>query len=99
MSVLQKNTILIVLAVVIAVAPLVLLKEAPFAGADDLAESAVKEIDPNYTPWFQPLFELPSGEVESLLFSVQAALGTGIMGFILGRMTAKPQKEQQNAGN
>lgn len=97
MSMLQKNAILIVLAVVIAVMPLVLLKHATFGGADDLAEAAINEIDPDYTPWFKSLIELPGSEVESLLFSVQAAIGAGVLGFIFGRMTANPRKDKKDA--
>lgn len=87
----QKNVILIALAAIIAIVPLIFLKNAEFAGADGLAEDAVMEIDPDYVPWFDSLIELPSGEIESLLFALQAAIGAGVIGFILGRMTAKPK--------
>lgn len=97
MSMLKKNIILIVAAVIIAVVPLALLKNAEFAGADGLAEEAITEINPDYVPWFEPILELPSGEIESLLFCTQAAIGAGIMGFILGRMTAKDKKGEENA--
>ncbi|WMJ22027.1 energy-coupling factor ABC transporter substrate-binding protein [Paludicola sp. MB14-C6] len=99
MSMFKKNLILIIIAVVIAVVPLVIFKNAEFAGADGLAEEAITKIDPNYKPWFEPIIELPSGEVESLLFCTQAAIGAGIMGFIFGRMTAKPKKEEKDDKN
>lgn len=92
MSMLKKNIILIVIAVIIAVIPLAFLKNAEFAGADGLAEEAIIEINPEYEPWFKPLIELPSGEIESLLFCTQAAIGAGVVGFILGRMTANGNK-------
>lgn len=85
---LKKNLILIVLTLILGFLPLIALKNAEFAGADGLAEDAVMSINPDYVPWFEPLIELPSGEVESLLFSLQAAIGAGALGFILGRMTA-----------
>ncbi len=69
--------------------PLITLKNAEFAGADGLAETAITEINPDYEPWFSSLYEPASGEIESLLFAVQAALGAGVAGFILGRITAK----------
>jgi cobalt/nickel transport protein len=37
-----------------------------------------------YEPWFQPLWEPPSGEIESLLFSLQAAIGAVIIGYFFG---------------
>ena len=92
MKVWQKNLILIVLVVLLAALPLWLLPDAEFGGADGQAEEAILELQPDYEPWFESLIELPSGEVESLLFCVQAALGAGVMGFILGRMTGKPKE-------
>ena len=93
MSLFKKNLILVIVAVIIVIVPLVIYSNgsAEFAGADGQAEEAISEIDPNYEPWFDGGIELPSGEVESLLFCVQAAVGSGIICFILGRMTAKPK--------
>jgi cobalt/nickel transport protein len=85
---LKKNLVLIALTLILAFVPLIALKNAEFAGADGMAEEAVMAIDPEYVPWFEPLIELPSGEVESLLFSLQSAIGAGVVGFVLGRMTA-----------
>ncbi|WP_017627718.1 energy-coupling factor ABC transporter substrate-binding protein [Nocardiopsis chromatogenes] len=58
--------------------------EEPFSGADAQAEQTVEEIAPSYEPWFSPLYEAPSGEVESGLFALQAAVGAGIIGYTLG---------------
>ena len=90
MKVWQKNLILIVLAVAIAALPLWLLPNAEFGGADGEAEEAIMELNPDYEPWFEPILEPASGEVESLLFALQAAVGAGIVGFVLGRITKKP---------
>ena len=90
MKVWQKNLILIVLAVAIAALPLWLLPNAEFGGAGGQAEGVVQELDPGCQPWFEPILEPASGEVESLLFALQAAVGAGIVGFVLGRITKKP---------
>lgn len=95
MSIFKKNLLLILAAVIIVVVPLIFLQDAEFAGADGLAEEAITEIDPDYVPWFDSLIELPSGEIESLLFCVQAAIGSGVVCFILGRMTAKPERQKE----
>jgi cobalt/nickel transport protein len=95
--VLKKNLILIALTLILAAVPLIVLKNAEFAGADGLAEDAILEIHPAYNPWFEPLIELPSGEVESLLFSLQSAIGAGVVGFILGRMTAGKKEVDSHA--
>ena len=89
MALWKKNLILSIIVIVLAVLPLLTLKNAEFAGADGLAETAITEINPDYEPWFSSLYEPASGEIESLLFAVQAALGAGVAGFILGRITAK----------
>jgi len=95
MTLFKRNLILIMIAAVIIIIPLILYSGggAEFAGADGQAEEAIGEIDPNYEPWFSGI-ELPSGEVESFLFCVQAAAGSGIICFILGRMTAKPKADE-----
>ncbi len=91
MALWKKNLILSIIVIVLAVLPLITLKNAEFAGADGLAETAITEINPDYEPWFSSLYEPASGEIESLLFAVQAALGAGVAGFILGRITAKKE--------
>ncbi|EXI69171.1 MAG: Energy-coupling factor transporter probable substrate-capture protein CbiN [Candidatus Accumulibacter adjunctus] len=55
-----------------------------FAGADSVAQKAIEEIAPGYQPWFAPLLEPASGEIASLLFALQAAVGAGIIGYWLG---------------
>jgi cobalt/nickel transport protein len=85
----SNNIILFVLVVLIALLPIVFLKEAEFEGADDQAEDIIAEIDADYEPWFSNLWEPPSGEIESLLFALQAALGAGFIGYFFGRYTQK----------
>ena len=89
MALWKRNVILSIFVIVLAVLPLVMLKDAEFSGADDLAETAITEINPDYKPWFSSIYEPESGEIESLLFAVQAAIGAGVVGFVLGRITAK----------
>ncbi len=56
-----------------------------WGGADGEAEGVISEITGGtYRPWIDPVWEPPSGEIESLLFSLQAALGGLIIGYFLG---------------
>lgn len=96
MKVWQKNLILILLVIVIAAVPLWLLPHAEFGGADDQAEEAITQLNPDYEPWFEPILEPASGEVESLLFALQAAIGAGIVGFVLGRVTKSDKNKGAN---
>ena len=89
MKVWQKNLILIGLVILLAAFPLWYCRDAEFGGADGMAGR------PDYEPWFQPIFEPASGEVESLLFALQAAIGSGIVCFVLGRVTAKKPEDKK----
>lgn len=86
--------ILIVVAVLLAFVPLFALKGAAFGGSDDAGSVMVEEITSNYEPWFTPVLEhllegeLP-GEVESLLFCLQTALGVGVIAFCMGRFVER----------
>ncbi len=95
MKVWQKNLILIGLVILLAAFPLWYCRDAEFGGADGMAGELIEESDPDYEPWFQPIFEPASGEVESLLFALQAAIGSGIVCFVLGRVTAKKPEDQK----
>lgn len=89
MKPLAKNGILLVIVLALAFSPLFLARNAEFAGADDQAEKAISTLNVNYEPWFKPLWEPPSGEVESFLFALQAALGSGFVFYYLGYAKGK----------
>lgn len=87
--------ILLLLCVVIAIIPLVFVKNSEFGGADGAAEEAILEINSNYEPWIEPFMEPPGGETESLLFCVQAAIGAGIIGYGFGILRERNRKEKK----
>jgi cobalt/nickel transport protein len=96
----KKWTILILLAVVaLAVVPLVLAGGAEFGGADGQAGAAISEIDPGYAPWFSSIWSPPSGEIESLLFALQAAIGAGVLFFALGYFVGRAKGRSQAASD
>jgi cobalt/nickel transport protein len=64
--------------------------EESWAGADAQAEEFISES--GYEPWFSPLWEPPSGEIESLFFSLQAAIGALVIGYFFGYYRAKQKK-------
>jgi cobalt/nickel transport protein len=68
-----------------------------YAGADSTAAQVVTQVDPGYRPWFSPLFQPSSSEVESGLFAVQAALGAGVFGFVLGRLSGRRRVPSNDA--
>lgn len=91
------NALLLFVVAALAVLPLVFgmgdHKKEPFTGADAEAETAITEIEPDYEPWFSPLYEPPSGEIESALFALQAALGAGVLAYYFGLRRGRRQGE------
>lgn len=85
----NNNWILILLTVLLVIIPLITKGHEEFGGADGQAEEAILEINPEYEPWFESFWEPPSGEIESLLFSLQAALGAGVICYYLGYSKGK----------
>ena len=86
--------VLLLLCVIIAVFPLMSIKDSEFGGADGAAEEAISEIDPGYEPWAESILEPPGGETESLLFCLQAALGSGVLFFGFGYLVARKKYKQ-----
>lgn len=76
-------TTVLLLLVLVALFVVPLLIGGEFGGTDGAATAHIEETNPGYTPWFRSIFE-PSGEVESGLFALQAAIGAGILGYVIG---------------
>lgn len=79
--------VLIIALIIIVVAPFLIYNgygedEGYFGGSDGAASEIIK--GSGYEPWFSSLWEPPSGEIESLLFAVQAAIGAIIIGYFFG---------------
>lgn len=91
MTIARKNLILIVAVIIITIIPLVMVKNTEFGGADGAAEEMITELQPNYEPWFNSIWEPPGGETESLLFALQAAIGAGIIAYYFGYQKGKKQ--------
>ncbi|MGB6299709.1 MAG: energy-coupling factor ABC transporter substrate-binding protein [Rivularia sp. (in: cyanobacteria)] len=88
-----NNWLLISIVVALAIAPLIFVR-GEYGGADGEAEEAITEIQPKYKPWFSPIFEPPSGEIESLLFCSQAALGAGLIGYSIGLYRGRSENQK-----
>jgi cobalt/nickel transport protein len=69
-----------------------------WSGSDDQAEDVISQLTGGtYQPWFHSIYTPPSGEIESLLFSLQAAIGSIIIGYFLGYYRA--QAKMKSAAN
>jgi len=88
MSELRKLTLIVVILIAViglltAFVPGMIGITPQWSGADTAASSKIGEIS-DYKPWFSPLWMPPSCEIETFLFSLQAAIGAGIIGYIAG---------------
>lgn len=74
-----------------------LLKGGEFGGADGEAAALVEGTE-GFATWFDPIWEPPSGEIESLFFSLQAALGALVIGYAIGRGRSRKERETDRDG-
>lgn len=94
---------LLIVVMLMAITPIFVLKDAEFGGSDDAGSVMIESIKEGYEPWFTPVLEnaiggeLP-GEVESLFFCLQTAIGVGVLAFCMGRMYERKKlgKEEED---
>jgi cobalt/nickel transport protein len=96
-----KSIVLLALVAIIVITPLVMYSglgedEGYFGGADGAAGDAIEET--GYEPWFSSFWEPPSGEIESLLFALQAAIGAIIIGYVLGYYQGQANERDKKRG-
>ena len=91
-----RNGILLLVATAIVVLPLIVTGGAEFGGSDGQAQGVIAES--GYRPWFEPLWTPPSKEIESLLFSLQAALGAGLLGYYVGLRRGRGEGRKEGRG-
>jgi len=85
----KRNLLLIALVIIISIIPLFINIDAEFGGADVEAKELIMVLHPEYEPWFNSIWKPPSGEIESLVFALQAAIGTGFIGYFFGYYIGK----------
>ena len=75
---------------VVAAGPLLL--PGDFKGSDDKATELITHHNPDYHPWMTPVWTPPSDEIASLLFALQAGIGAGVLGYIIGYRRGRQQR-------
>ena len=103
MNLRQPNRLLLLAAALISLHPFILPLVLPqfadqaFTGTDDQARNQILALAPAYQPWFAPLLTPPGPETSGLLFTLQAALGSGILGYWLGTAVTRARNAQAAA--
>lgn len=90
------NLFLALAVILLAVSPLVIKKGSEFQGADAEAQKVAAEVRPGHEPWFRPFWEPPGSETESLLFALQAAAGSGFIGYYFGYQRGRKKQREKN---
>ena len=93
----KQNLILLLLVVILVITPFIITKKGTYSGSDDQGTAQILKNDPSYKIWAHPLWTPPSGEIESLLFTVQGSLGTGIIAYVIGSARGRKKALEQQA--
>lgn len=93
----KTTIILVIILAILVILPLAMYNglgedEGYFGGADGAASEAIEST--GYEPWFSSIWEPPSGEIESLLFALQAAIGAIIIGYFFGYWRGLSKKDE-----
>ncbi len=84
------NALLVLAVVALFAIPVLVDGGTSEYGGTDTAVTEELEAG-GYTPWFESVFT-PAGQVESGLFALQAALGAGALGYVLGLLRGRRQR-------
>lgn len=85
----KRNLLYIFLVVLILIIPFVVASQGEFGGADQNALEVIMEIAPDYQPIAENIFVPASGEIESMLFTLQGAIGACFIGYYIGTKKKK----------
>ncbi|ELN2738180.1 energy-coupling factor ABC transporter substrate-binding protein [Pluralibacter gergoviae] len=91
----KKMLILLCMVIALVILPFFINHGGEYGGSDDQAEGQITAVDPHYKPWFTPLYEPASGEIESLLFTLQGSLGAAVIFYILGYARGKQRNDDR----
>lgn len=93
----KQNLILLLVVIALVITPFIITNKGEYSGSDDQGTAQILKNDPSYKVWAHPLWTPPSGEIESLLFTVQGSLGTGIIAYVIGSAHGRKKALAQQA--
>jgi len=63
----------------------------PWGGTDDRAAQVIQAT--GYEPWMNPVWQPPGSEIATLLFCLQAAIGSLVIGYFFGYYRGKQSRD------
>ena len=94
MQKLSINTWLLGGAVILSLAPVLINQGKEFKATDSINITAIEQVKPGYKPWFEPVIKPSGGEIETFLFATQAAIGSGVVCYILGLYKGRTERRK-----
>jgi cobalt/nickel transport protein len=94
MQKLSINTWLLGGAVILSIAPILIYQGKEFKATDSINITAIEQVNPGYKPWFKPVIKPSGGEIETFLFATQAAIGSGVVCYILGLYKGRTERRK-----
>jgi cobalt/nickel transport protein len=94
MQKLSINTWLLAGAVILSIAPVLIHQGKEFKATDSINITAIEQVKPGYKPWVEPVIKPSGGEVETFLFATQAAIGSGVVCYILGLYKGRTERRK-----
>ena len=91
----KKTLILLAMVIGLVILPFFINHVGEYGGSYGEAENQIQAVAPHYEPWFQPLYEPASGEIESLLFTLQGSLGAAVIFYILGYYKGRQRNDDR----
>jgi cobalt/nickel transport protein len=91
-----SSGLLIAGVLILLMGPLLALQGREFGATDGNFTEAIEKDYPNYKPWFQPVIRDSGPEVQTFLFTLQAGIGAGVTGYILGLYQGRSEKHKKD---
>ena len=93
MKKIPTNWLITIGILALSIGPVLHFQGNEFNATDSKNSTAIEELRPGYKPWFEPVIKPSGGEVETFLFATQAAIGAGIVGYIIGLYKGRTERQ------